>query len=132
MGYQCKNRRKYSLKAHIILVTKYRKRLLTSEIENSVKTLCINLSEQNGWEIIAMETDEDHIHLLLGYDTTERVCDIVGRLKQYTTYHLWSRHGSILSKYYWRRHVLWSDGYFACSVGDVSTTTVQNYIESQG
>lgn len=33
-------------------------------------------------EIIAMETDKDHIHLLIEYDTTDRVCDIVKAVKQ--------------------------------------------------
>nr|WP_314097552.1 transposase [uncultured Lachnoanaerobaculum sp.] len=33
------------------------------------------------------------------------------------------------------RHTLikiWSDGYFACSIGEVSSSTIQKYIESQG
>ncbi|HCF44762.1 MAG TPA: IS200/IS605 family transposase, partial [Lachnospiraceae bacterium] len=26
----------------------------------------------------------------------------------------------------------WSDGYFVCSLGEVSSTTIQKYIENQG
>ena len=37
----------------------------------------VYLAEQNNWNIIAMETDKDHIHLLLEYDATERTCDII-------------------------------------------------------
>lgn len=85
-----------------------------------------------GYEIIAIETDKDHIHFLLSYDTTDRVCDIVKIVKQETTYYLWHKYGSLLSKQYWKKKIFWSDGYFACSIGEVSSATIQKYIESQG
>lgn len=130
--YYRKNRRKYSLKVHIVLVTKYRKRLLANGIDDFVKRACTYLAEQHSWDIIAMETDKDHIHILLEYDTTERVCDIISILKQRTTHYLWIRYRAFLQKHYWKQHIFWSDGYFACSIGEVSSTTIQKYIESQG
>ena len=50
-----------------------------------------------------METDKDHIHFLLSYDTTDRVCDIVKIVKQETTYYLWQKYGSFLAKQYWKK-----------------------------
>ena len=126
------NRRKYNLKAHIVLVTKYRKQLLKGTIADDVKQKILDLCNSNGWNIIAMETDKDHIHFLIGYDTTYRVCDIVKVIKQQTTYHLWQKYSSFMSKQYWKKKIFWSDGYFACGVGDVSSATIQKYIESQG
>ena len=35
-------------------------------------------------------------------------------------------------KGYWKKKIFWSNGYFACSIGEVSSTTIQRYIESQG
>lgn len=67
-----------------------------------------------------METDKDHIHILLEYKPTMAVSIIVKQLKQYTTFHIWERYRNILSKYYWKKQILWSDGYFACSIGQVS------------
>lgn len=46
------------------------------------------LNKRFGYEIIAMETDKNHIHFLLGYDIMDRVCDIVKTVKQETTYYL--------------------------------------------
>ena len=126
------NRRKYNLKAHIVLVTKYRKQLLKGTIADDVKQKILDLCNSNGWNIIAMETDKDHIHFLIGYDTTYRVCDIVKVIKQQTTYHLWQKYSSFMSKQYWKKKIFWSDGYFACSIGEVSSATIQKYIESQG
>ena len=95
--------RKYSLKVHIVLVTKYRKQLLKDSIEDDI-------ANTRDCENIAIETDKDHIHF---YDTADRVCDIVKIAKQETTYYLWQKYSSVLSKQYWREKTFWSDGYFA-------------------
>lgn len=130
--YNHHNRRKYSLKVHIVLVTKYRKQLLKGSIADDIKQKLFDIASTCGYEIIAMETDKDHIHFLLSYDTTDRVCDIIKTVKQETTYYLWQKYNSFLLKQYWKKKIFWSDGYFACSIGEVSSATIQRYIESQG
>ena len=45
---------------------------------------------------------------------------------------MWKQYENILSKYYWKRKILWSDGYFVCSIGQVSQFIIEKYIESQG
>ena len=130
--YNRHNRRKYSLKVYIVLVTKYRKQLLKGSIADDVKQKIFDIPNTRGYEIIAMEADKDHMHFLISYDTTDRVCDIVKIVKQETTYYLWQKYGSFLSKQYWKKRIFWSDGYFACSIGEVSSATIQKYIESQG
>ena len=130
--YNRHNRRKYSLKVYIVLVTKYRKKLLKGSIADDVKQKIFDIPNTRGYEIIAMEADKDHMHFLISYDTTDMVCDIVKIVKQETTYYLWQKYGSFLSKQYWKKRIFWSDGYFACSIGEVSSATIQKYIESQG
>ena len=85
--YNRHNRRKYSLKVHIVLVTKYRKQLLKDSI---------------------------------AYDVKQKI------------YYFWQKYPNFLSKQYWKKKIFWSDGYFACSIGEVSSATIQKYIESQG
>ena len=130
--YNRHNRRKYSLKVYIVLVTKYRKQLLKGSITDDVKQEILDIANTRGYEIIAIETDKDHIHFLLSYDTSDIVCDIVKIVKQETTYHLWQKYSSVLSRQYWKEKTFWSDGYFACSIGEVSSATIQKYVESQG
>lgn len=130
--YHRHNRRKYSLKVHIVLVTKYRKQTLKGTAADDAKQKIYDICNIRGYEIIAMETDRDHIHILLEYDTTDRVCDIVKNLKQETTHYLWQKYTGFLSSQYWKKKIFWSDGYFACSIGEVSEKTIQKYIENQG
>ena len=75
--YNRHNRRKYSLKVHIILVTKYRKQLLKGSIADDVKQKIFDIANTHGYEIIAMETDKDHMHFLICYDTTDRVSTLL-------------------------------------------------------
>ena len=98
--YNRHNRRKYSLEVHIVPVTKYRKQLLKGSIIDDVKQKIFDIANTHGYEIIAIETGKDHIHFLISYDTTDRVCDIVKIVKQETTYYLWQKYSSILSKQY--------------------------------
>ena len=130
--YNRHNRRKYSLKVHIGLVTKCHKQLPKGSIADDVKQKIFDIANSRGYEIIAIETDKDHIHFLLSYDTTDRVCDIIKIVKQETTYYLWQKFSSVLSRQYWKEKTFWSDGYFACGIGEVSSATIQKYIESQG
>lgn len=130
--YKRRNRRKYNLKVHIVLVTKYRKQILKGSIADEVKQKIHDICSFKGYSVIAMETDKDHIHLLISYDTTDRVCDIVRQIKQKTTYYLWQKYPKFLSNQYWKHKIFWSDGYFACSIGEVSSATIQKYIKSQG
>lgn len=130
--YNRHNRCKYCLKAHIVLVTKYRKQILRGLISDDVKQKIFDIANIKGYEIITMETDKDHIHILLGYNTTDRLSDIVSTIKQQTTYYLWQKYRDVLFRYYWEKHVFWSDGYFVCSVGEVSSAIIQKYIETQG
>ena len=58
--YNHHNRRKYSLKVHIVLVTKYRKQLLKGSITDDIKQKIFDICNVRNWEIIAIETDKDH------------------------------------------------------------------------
>ncbi len=129
--YNHHNRRKYSQKVHIVLVTKYRKQILKGNIANDVKTQINIISNIYGYKIITMETDKDHIHILLEYNITDRICDIIKIIKQQTTYFLWQKYYNFYLNVIGKK-IFWPDGYFACSIGEVSEATIQRYIENQG
>lgn len=114
------------------MVTKYRKNIIIGKIKDSLKKAVLNTCIKYNYKVILMETDINHIYILLEYDTTVCVSEIVKNIKQNTTFRLWEEHNSELSKYYWNKHIFWSDGYFVCSIGEVSTKTIQQHIENQG
>ena len=79
-----------------------------------------------------METDRDHIHILIQYPPTQSVSGIAKMLKQESTWQVYRIHRKQLRKYYWYQDTLWSKGYFYCSIGDVFTDIIQKYIRNQG
>ena len=61
--YNRHNRRKYSLKVHIVLVTKYRKQLLKGSIADDVKQKIFDIANTHGYEIIAMANERIYFRL---------------------------------------------------------------------
>ena len=60
------------------------------------------------------------------------ISEVANLIKRYTTYHIWKKHTEYLKKHFWEEHKFWTDGYFACSVGDVSEEILKQYIGNQG
>lgn len=130
--YRRSGHTKYSLKAHLIFMTKYRKKLFYKSLQDDVKQFLYEATVKKGCTILQMETDVDHVHILLEYHVFQNISDIVSFLKQYSTYHMWKYHKNVLQKHFWKKQTLWSDGYFACSIGQVSQATIEQYIRNQG
>ena len=131
--YKSNSHCKFLLKAHVIFVTKYRKRLLVNRVNDDMKQILFDISKESDFTIEMMESeDADHIHLLIDYPPTLAISSIVNRLKSMSTVRIWKSYKGFLSNHFWKEHTFWSDGYFACSTGDVSTDTIKRYIEEQG
>lgn len=131
-NWKSKNRHKYLLQYHIIFVCKYRKRLLKSDIALDIKQFSYEICNKHNITIKAMETDKDHIHYMIEAEPNISVSKIVNLLKSYTTFHIWKLHKNYLSKQFWVEKTFWTDGYFVCSIGNVSEKTLRKYIENQG
>ena len=79
-----------------------------------------------------METDKDHIHYMIETEPTISISKVVNLIKSYTRYHIWKKHIEYLKNHFWKEHTFWTDGYLACSVGNVSEEMLKQYIENQG
>ena len=130
--YICHNRHKYYLKCHLIFVCKYRKKLLEGDKQQIIKDIFSDIEKVSDFVIEVMETDKDHIHLLVSYPPSISVTSIVRKLKQNSTRELWKRYPNWLRHHFWKELTFWSDGYFVCSIGEASPETVRRYIENQG
>ena len=132
-NYTSVNRHKYYLKVHLVFVCKYRKQLLVNnDIDLKVKEIFKDIESKSDFNIDIMETDKNHIHLLVSYPPKVSISSIVRKLKQKSTINLWKQFPVYLSKHFWKEHTFWSDGYFACSIGEANPETVRRYIENQG
>ena len=131
--WQSKNRHKFLLQYHLILVCKYRKKLfLSKEISYDIKELSYKICDKHNIKIKYLETDKDHIHYMIETSPNINLSNFIRTLKSYTSYHIWKLHKKELSKYIYHKHSFWTGGYFISSVGSVSKNTLKKYIENQG
>lgn len=133
MGWNSKNRHKYLLQCHLIFVCKYRKKFfLNSNISDKVKQISFEICNKYKVNIEEMETDKDHIHYMIEYEPTISISKIVNLMKSYITFHIWNIESNYLKNYLWKEKTFFTDGYFVCSIGNVSKEQLQKYIENQG
>lgn len=118
---------KSELKYHIVWCTKYRRKVLTNTIQESLKILIIEKATELNYKVEEMETMEDHIHVFLQASVKDSVHRIVSQLKGYTSFKLREEFPELKS----RLPCLWTRSYYAGTVGHVSEETVKKYIENQ-
>lgn len=133
MAYHRRNHARYLNLTHLVMVCKYRKRLLVP-FGAIVKDLIRQIADRYQVGIVQMEVDKDHIHLLIDSKPTMSLLEIVRLFKQISTYRLWRMENvkNYLSKCFWKERTFWSDGYFVCSIGNANPATIQRYILNQG
>lgn len=135
--YDTYNHAKYSIRYHIILSVKYHKRILRFLIDD-LKRSFVKASKNGKFSIEAVETDlangkDHHVHLLVKSKPTVAPYEIVSLLKRHSTVDAWRKHVDFLRTQFWRgKHLLWTRGYFCCTVGDASRETIERYINEQG
>lgn len=130
--YLSKNHSKFLLKYHIIFVCKYRRKLLYGKVASTMKNVLLDISNNSNFKIEVMETDKDHIHLLVSSEPKLSPLQIVRKLKQESTVRIWNLFPELLCRYFYRERTFWTDGYFVSTIGNVSQEKIKHYIEQQG
>lgn len=90
-GFETTNRAKHNLKVHLILVCKYRKRLLIGNMKEEIKNIIYEIESKSDFNIIEMESDIDHIHIMLQHIPRVSISSIVNRIKSITTHRIWEK-----------------------------------------
>lgn len=130
-NYHNSSSSKYLCKIHLIIATKYRKKLLSGTVEEDMKQILFEISQSSDFTIDVMQSDIDHIHILIDYPPKLSISSIVNRLKAMSTVRIHKKHSVFLKHHYWKENTFWSDGYFVCTTGDACTETIKKYILEQ-
>jgi len=119
----------YSLKYHVVWCTKYRKRIIKDEVETRLKELLEKIAEDHGIEILEMEADQDHIHMLIECKPQHYIPNIIKAFKGTSARFLFLTHPELKSQL-WGGH-LWNPSYFVATVSENSELQIVEYIKSQ-
>jgi len=121
----------YSLQFHLVLVTKYRKKVLVGKLAQRLKEIVEEVAKHFKVKIIEQETDKDHIHILFSGRPTLTLSKFVNSLKSVTSRKLRKEFPDVMKKELWGGK-FWSQSYFIASVGQVKLEDVKHYVQSQG
>lgn len=120
----------YNCNYHIVFTTKYRRKVLTQEIENCIKKLILHIAEEKGFEIGMAEAGEnDHIHLFVSAHPKVSPSYIVKMLKGITARKILLKYPKV-KKQLWKGH-LWNPSFYIETIGSISEDAIKKYIDSQ-
>ena len=121
----------YSLQFHLVLVVKYRKKVLVGKLAERLKKMIEEIAQHFGVEIIEQETDKDHIHILFSSRPTIMLSKFVNSLKSVTSRKLRREFPEVMKREVWGGK-FWSPSYFIATTGQVKLEDVKKYVQSQG
>lgn len=119
---------KTRLRYHIIFSTKYRKDCLMP-IKEDVLASFKYAEEKSDFKILIMNLEGDHIHFLLKFKPALSITQVVSRMKQLSNWYLWQHQEQYLRKHFWKKNKIWTGGYFASTIGEVSEKNILEYIK---
>jgi len=119
----------FAIHAHLVFVTKYRKRVFTSEALDILKDVMQKVCDDFGVELAAFEGEDNHVHVLVNYPPQIQLSKLVNSLKGVSSRMLRKQMPSIANRYY--KDVLWSPSYFAASCGGAPLSVIKQYVEQQ-
>ena len=120
----------YSIQYHIVWCVKYRHKIITPKIEKSLMEILRKIANDNEFEIIEINTDLDHIHLLIDCKPQHYIPNIIKALKGVSARLLMLEYGDELKKKLWGGH-LWNPSYFIATVSENTEEQIRNYIKNQ-
>lgn len=120
-----------TLSYHLVFPAKYRHKIFTAGVENTLKEICVGISERYEIRFIEIGVDEAHVHFLvqsvLGFSVTQ----IVKTIKSITARQLFQTHPEI-KRMLWGGN-LWTSGYYVNTVGQyASRDVIEQYVTGQG
>ena len=127
MEYRSNNNVVFSCKYHVVWCPKYRRRVLTGDIEDRLKQIIAEVAAELECPLIEMEIMPDHVHVLIDVDPQFGVHRVVKAIKGRTSRDLRREFPALRS----RLPTLWTNSYFVATVGGAPLAIVKQYIENQ-
>ena len=116
---------------HIVCPAKYREIVLSNEVDNAIKKICIEISKRYEMHFVEIGADKDHVHFLVQSVPTYSPTKIVRTIKSITAREIFRQIPSI-KKELWGGE-FWTDGYYINTVSKRGNEdVVRQYVKKQG
>lgn len=119
----------YSIQYHLVWCVKYRHDVLIGQVDDDVKELLQQIAFDQDVVILEIESDKDHIHLLIDCKPQHYIPTIVKAFKGVSARLLFKKHPELKNRL-WGGH-LWNPSYFVASVSENAEEQIRTYIQNQ-
>lgn len=120
----------YSIQYHLVWCVKYRRKILTVEIEKDLIEILNKIARDNNFEILECNGDLDHIHLLINCSPQHYIPDMIKALKGVSARLLMKKYREYINEMLWGGH-LWNPSYFIATVSENTEKQIREYIQNQ-
>jgi putative transposase len=120
----------FKLCYHLVIITKYRRKILTPEMIEDIRELITNVLSKNSCNLLEINGEADHVHILFETLPTTELTKLINCIKTVSSRILRKKYQ--LQSLKRNKNVLWSPSYFIASCGEVKIETLRKYIENQG
>ena len=114
---------------HLVWVPKYRYRILSGLVGEEVERCIRAFSERLGAEIVELNIQEDHVHLLVLVPPKVSISEFMGTIKGRTAIRVLNKFRHLKRKPYWGNH-FWARGYCVDTVG-LDAEKIRRYVKYQ-
>ncbi len=116
---------------HIVCPTKYRRNVITENIDRVIKESCLGIAERYDMHFLEIGTDKDHVHFLIQSVPMMLSQRIVQTVKSITAKRVFAEAPEVKQALWGGQ--FWSDGYYISTVGrHGSENAVSRYVKGQG
>jgi putative transposase len=124
-GYRCV----YSLNIHLVLVTKYRRKVINQEILNRLHEIFTSTCEKWHTKLTDFNGEADHVHLVIDFPPDVEISKLVNNLKTVSSRLIRKEFATVVNQY--NKPAFWTGAYFVASCGGVTIEQVKRYVENQ-
>jgi|ERR1043165_6448431 len=114
---------------HFVWVPKYRYRMLSGLVGEEVEKCIRAFAEQLGAEIVELNVQVDHVHLLALVPPKVSISEFMGTLKGRTAIRVFNKFRHLKHRPYWGNH-FWARGYCVDTVG-LDAEKIRKYVKYQ-
>ncbi len=111
---------------HLVWCPRRRRPVLVGAIATRCRELIEGKCIEQGWEVLALAIQPDHLHLFVRVNPSNSASEVVKECKGITSFRLRREFPSLL-----RLPSMWTRNFFASTAGNVSQHTIQRYIDAQ-
>ena len=116
---------------HFVCPAKYRRIVFSVAVDQSLKEICIGISEHYEVTFIVIGTDKDHVHFLIYSVPIYSPTKIIQMVKSITAKEIFRLHPEV-KKQLWGGE-FWTKGFYVNTVGmHGDESTIQTYVIGQG